>query len=77
MKIGNIATVMALIATSAAYAQTMVEDSDGDGVYSMEELMVVYPTLTEDVFGEIDANEDGAVDAEELAAAQEAGVLTN
>jgi hypothetical protein len=77
MKIGNIATVMALIATSAAFAQTMVEDSDGDGVYSMEELMVVYPTLTEDVFGEIDANEDGAVDAEELAAAQEAGVLTN
>ena len=43
----------------------------------MEELMVVYPALTEDVFGEIDAYEDGAVDAEELAAAQEAGVLTN
>jgi hypothetical protein len=77
MKILNIATVMAVLATSAAYAQTLVEDTDGDGVYSMEELMVVYPALTEDVFGAIDANEDGAVDAEELAAAQEAGVLTN
>jgi hypothetical protein len=77
MKILNIGTVMAVLATTAAFAQTMVEDSDGDGVYSMEELMVVYPALTEDVFGEIDAYEDGAVDAEELAAAQEAGVLMN
>ena len=77
MKTLNIATLLAVLATSAAYAQTMVEDADGDGVYSMEELMVVYPEITEDAFGEIDANDDGAVDAAELAAAQEAGVLTN
>ena len=77
MKTLNIVTVLAILASSAAFAQTMVEDTDGDGVYSMEELMVVYPAITEDVFGEIDANDDGAVDAEELAAAQEAGVLTN
>lgn len=77
MKTLNIVTLLAVLGTSAAFAQTMVEDSDGDGVYSMEELMVVYPAITEDIFGEIDANDDGAVDAEELAAAQEAGVLTN
>lgn len=77
MKTLNIVTLVAVLATSAAYAQTMVEDTDGDGVYSMEELMVVYPAITEDVFGEIDANDDGAVDADELAAAQEAGVLSN
>lgn len=73
----NIATLIAILLTSAAFAQNMVEDTDGDGVYSMEELMVVYPELTEDVFGTIDTNADGAVDADELAAAQEAGVLAN
>ncbi|MEQ9041284.1 MAG: EF-hand domain-containing protein [Silicimonas sp.] len=73
----NIATLIAILFTSAAFAQNMVEDTDGDGVYSMEELMVVYPELTEDVFGTIDTNADGAVDADELAAAQEAGVLAN
>lgn len=77
MKTLNIMTVLAVLAASSAYAQTMVEDADGDGAYSMEELMVVYPSITEEVFGEVDTNDDGAVDAEELAAAQEAGVLTN
>ena len=77
MKTLNIVTLLAVLATSAAYAQTMVEDSDGDGAYSMEELMVVYPAITADVFGEVDTNGDGAVDADELAVAQEAGVLTN
>lgn len=77
MKTLNIVTLVALLATSAAYAQTMVEDSDGDGLYSMEELMVVYPGITEDIFGEVDTNGDGAVDVDELAAAEEAGVLAN
>jgi Ca2+-binding EF-hand superfamily protein len=52
-----------------------VEDTDGDGVYSMEEMMVAYPSLTEDLFTTIDGNGDGAVDEEELAAALDAGVL--
>lgn len=77
MKTLNFATLVAILAMSAAYAQTMVEDTDGDGTYSMEELMVVYPALTEDIFVAIDSNEDGAVDAEELAAAQEDGTLAN
>ncbi|MBT8417670.1 MAG: EF-hand domain-containing protein [Silicimonas sp.] len=77
MKLMNIATALAVFAGTAAVAQTMVEDTDGDGAYSMEELMVVYPEITEDVFAVVDTNADGAVDAEELAAAEEAGVLSN
>ncbi len=77
MKFLNLATVLTLAATTAAFAQTMVEDTDADGVYSMEELMVVYPAITEDIFNTIDTNADGSVDAEELAAAQNAGVLAN
>lgn len=75
MKLLNIAAAFAILATTAAHAQTAVEDSNADGVYSMEELMVVYPTLTEEVFLEMDTNGDGSIDAEELASAQEAGLL--
>lgn len=69
-----LAAILGLGATAAA-AQTMVEDADGDGVYSMEELVVAFPSLTEDMFGTIDGNGDGAVDPDELAAAEAAGVL--
>ena len=58
----------------AAVAQE-VEDTDGSGTYSMEELMVAYPTLTAEVYAVIDANGDGTVDADELTAAQASGIL--
>lgn len=58
-----------------AYAETMIEDSDGDGVYSVEEVTAAYPTVTAELFVEMDANEDGALDAEELAAAVAAGLI--
>ncbi|MEX5726765.1 hypothetical protein Ga0609869_000118 [Rhodovulum iodosum] len=64
-----------LLAAGAAFAQTEVADTDGDGVYSMEEIAESYPDLTDDMFAEIDANADGVVDAEELAAAMDAGLL--
>lgn len=61
----------------AANAQTVVSDTDGNGTYSIEELRAAYPDLTDEVFASVDANGDGQVDADELAAAQEAGVLPN
>lgn len=69
-----LAALLGLGAT-AATAETLVEDADGDGVYSMEELVVAFPDLTEETFGTIDADADGFIDAKELAAAEEAGVL--
>ena len=68
-----IAGLIGLGAATSALAEA--EDTDGDGVYSMEELMVAYPSLTDELFTTIDGNGDGAVDAEELAAAVDAGVL--
>lgn len=68
-------TAATLAFASAAMAQTMVEDTDGDGMYSIEELRVAFPNLTEDTFISIDTDADGAVSAEELAAAEEAGVV--
>lgn len=70
-----LAVLISMGAASAATAQAVVEDTDGDGMYSMEELLAVFPALTEERYGEVDANGDGMVDAEELAVAQEAGLL--
>ena len=66
-----------LIATllAATAAQAEVEDTDGNGTYSMEELKAAYPDVTEDTFAIVDVNGDGAVDSDELAAAENAGLL--
>jgi hypothetical protein len=50
-------------------------DADGDGMLSFAELLVGYPALTEETYGTMDANADGAIDADELAAAEEAGLI--
>ncbi len=67
------ATLFMGLGATAVMAE--VQDANGDGVYSMDELKVTYPDLTEDVFGQLDQNGDGALDAEELAVAEEAGIL--
>ncbi len=66
-------SAISALAVAQANAQTMVTDTDGNGVYSMEELVAAYPDLTEETFKAADANADGAVDADELKAAIEAG----
>ncbi len=70
----TLGTVVALTA-GLAHAQVVVEDTDGNGSYSMEELMVAYSDLTADVFSEVDTDGDGAVSADELTAAQDAEIL--
>ncbi|MGJ8604065.1 MAG: EF-hand domain-containing protein [Marivita sp.] len=72
----TLGTVVAMTA-GVAFAQVAVEDTDGNGSYSMEELMVAYADLTEDVFAEVDADGDGAVSMEELTAAQDAEILVS
>lgn len=69
-----LATISSFAAVQAN-AQTVVTDTDGNGTYSMEELKAAYPDLTEETFTAVDANADGAVDADELKAAIEAGTL--
>jgi hypothetical protein len=68
-------SAFAAIAAVQANAQTVVTDTDGNGTYSMEELKAAYADLTEETFKAVDANADGAVDADELQAAIEAGTL--
>jgi hypothetical protein len=63
------------LAGTALAQEVTVTDTDADGSYSLEELQIVYPELTQEVFDVIDANGDGGIDEDELAAAQAAGVL--
>ncbi|HEU00255.1 hypothetical protein LCGC14_1907440 [marine sediment metagenome] len=67
------ATVSALGFATAALAHEM--DTDEDGLYSLTELRAEYPDLTDVDYAGLDTNSDGAVDGEELAAAQADGRL--
>ena len=73
------ALILALLtgmgATAAVAMETAIEDTDGNGVYSQEELVAAFPELTDDTFRKIDANGDGEVDTAELETAEEEGWL--
>jgi hypothetical protein len=67
-----------LALASAAFAQASlpdVPDTDENGSWSLVELQAVWKDLTEDTFKAIDTGADGAVDATELQAAVDAGVI--
>ncbi|MCR9113312.1 MAG: EF-hand domain-containing protein [Rhodobacteraceae bacterium] len=70
-----LAAVMAVSAVQASAAT--VEDTDGNGSYSLEEMIVAYPELTDGDFAEMDADESGDISEDELTAAMENGVLAN
>ena len=72
------ATALAALVATPLMAQDMatVADTDGNGTFSMEELQVAFPDLSEEVFAEIDTSADGEVDTAELEAAIGAGLLT-
>jgi hypothetical protein len=73
------ALVLAPLAlASAAFAQTLPEvpDSDGSGTWSLVELQAVFTDLTEETFTSMDTSADGAIDATELQAAVDGGVIT-
>ena len=66
-------SAISAFAVAQAHAETVVADSDGNGEFSMEELLVAFPELTEEVFKAADVDTNGALSADELKAAQDAG----
>lgn len=63
-----------LLATPLA-AQDAAIDVNADGMYSFPELQAVMPEMTEDTFTTLDGNGDGLLDADEIAAGTDAGLL--
>ena len=66
--------MMIALSATALSAQAEV-DVDGDGVLSYNEMLAAYPAMTEESFIAMDTNADGAVDADELKVANEAGLI--
>ncbi len=68
---------IASFTAGAAFAQdaVVVADADGNGVYSLEEVVAAYPAVTAEIFAAADVDANGDLSAEELAAAVEAGVF--
>lgn len=52
-----------------------VNDADGSGDYSLQELQATYPDLTEEGYAAVDTDSSGSVSADELKAAQDNGTL--
>lgn len=67
--------VVSALVAAQANAETMIADADGNGTYSLEEVTVAVPDMTAETFAEADVNGDGQLDAEELSAAKEAGLI--
>ena len=69
------AAAILAMGTTGVIAQTVVNDANGDGLYSIEELQVAYPDLTDEVFTEMDVDDSGAIDADELQHAREQDLI--
>lgn len=65
------------LAGLAANAQTVVSDTDGNGTFSIEEMTAAYPEMSAGLFSQIDVDGSGQVDADELQAARENGLIAH
>jgi len=74
MKSAKIALAIALVAGSAAFAQTSL-DADGDGLVTLDELVAAYPDYNVEDFATADTDESGALDETEMAIAIESGLV--
>ncbi len=64
-----------VIALSVMAADLSKLDTDGNGMYSFNELLVAYPDLGRTTFNAVDFNGDGYLTEGEIKAAVDAGVL--
>ena len=69
------ALALAMLAGMAVAQDVATLDTNADGAVSFPELIVAYPDLTEEGFSAMDSNGDGLLDAEELTAAVEGGLI--
>jgi hypothetical protein len=67
--------ILGLVGASHAMGQASSLDSDGDGMVSYGEMLVAMPDMTEAEFQALDTDGDGLLDADEVSAAQDAGLV--
>lgn len=64
-----------VLCAAPVFAAVAGLDTNGDSLASFEEMIAVYPDLTEEVFGEIDTSANSFADDAELTAAVAAEIL--
>ncbi|WP_424942565.1 hypothetical protein [Aliiroseovarius crassostreae] len=74
MKTLSIAALVLATGTGFAMAETAI-DANEDGQITMEELVAVHDGVSTDTFSQADTDDNGTLSAEELTAAQEAGLI--
>ena len=75
MKTFALAMCAMTFAAAPLLAETVVQDTDGNGSCSMAELLVIYPDLTEEAYVAMDTDESGELSVEELETAMAADLL--
>ncbi|MFY0618715.1 hypothetical protein [Shimia sp.] len=72
----SMSLLAASLVAAPAFALTVSEiDADGDSLISFDEMLVVYPDLTSEAFDAVDSSGDSYVDAFELSAALDSGLI--
>jgi len=75
-RIAGLAGMFYLVAALPGQAMSFEKlDANSDGMITYGEMLVSVPSLTEQAFVAIDTSGDQLIDAEELSAAIEAGIL--
>jgi Ca2+-binding EF-hand superfamily protein len=67
--------IFGVVGAGHAMGQADALDTDGDGMVSYTEALMAMPEMTEEAFSALDADGDGLLSAEELTAAEEAGLI--
>ncbi|UZD92454.1 EF-hand domain-containing protein [Cognatishimia activa] len=74
-KIVLFAALTAMGLASTAIADVLIEDTDGNGSFSLAEMQAVYSELSEEQFVALDTDESGELSEDELKAAMDAELL--
>ncbi|MCW1956095.1 EF-hand domain-containing protein [uncultured Lentibacter sp.] len=72
----TLAVLATLLTPMLARADMLADlDTNADGAVTIDELQAVYPDMTAESFSAMDINDDGLLDADEITAAEEAGLI--
>ena len=71
----TVAAALTLAAPAWAAGSAAALDADANGVLSIEEIRAAFPDVSDAAFQEMDVNADGSLDADEVTAAQDSGLM--
>lgn len=70
-----IAASLITVPMAALAADYMAADTNQDGMLSLEEVQVILPEMSTDMFMQVDTDGDGLINGDELAVAQTEGLM--